>query len=321
MVACPCKPQGVRSVVDSEDRLQTAVPAGLDHSLYGEGTSVHIAAYLAAGGARGLTGEVERGSERECIVRTNNLEVGILIEQVAGYGLTKAERNNTAHRENTISRRGCAEEFGSARIFHTMEHFGCSGNKAVAIACECHSAQVIFLLHRVATAVETDIVDFTARDALFGAGSQLIEAVRSVVGADVHPIGIGGGMRLILQLDMVEAIGVDVEAIDRNGQVVACGVSCSLRVEYPLVMGSRHADGSRGRYEMDGESCECVLLNVACGAQSERDILEVITLSTLYLYSLVNRSTMGDSDGYRVRGERLAIYCYLQSVGVRSRHY
>ena len=72
---------------------------------------------------------------------------------------------------------------------------------------------------------------------------------------------------------------------------------------------------------MDGESCECVLLNVAGGAQSERDILEVITLSTLYLYSLVNRSTMGDSDGYRVRGERLTIYCYLQSVGVRSRHY
>ena len=178
-----------------------------------------------------------------------------------------------------------------------MEHLRGAGNEAVAVACERHGSKVVLLLHGVASAVETDVVYLAARDTLFGTGSLLVEAVGDVVGADVHPVGIAGGVGLVLQLDMVEAVGVDVEAVDGDGQVVACGVACGLRVKHPLVMRGRHGDRGGGRYEMDGEGGEGILHDVAGRAQEERDVLEVVTLSALHLYGLVDRSTVRESDG------------------------
>ena len=137
-----------------------------------------------------------------------------------------------------------------------MEHLRGAGNEAVAVACERHGSKVVLLLHGVASAVETDVVYLAARDTLFGTGSLLVEAVGDVVGADVHPVGIAGGVGLVLQLDMVEAVGMDVEAVDGDGQVVACGVVCRLRVEHPLVMGRGYGDRSGSRHKMDGEGSE-----------------------------------------------------------------
>ena len=144
-----------------------------------------------------------------------------------------------------------------------MEHLRGASNEAVAVACERHSTEVVLLLHGVAPAVETDVVYLAARDTLLGTRCLLVEAVGDVVGADVHPISIGGGVGLVLQLDMVEAVGVDVEAVDGDGQVVACGVACGLRVKHPLVMRGRHGDRGGGRYEMDGEGSEREGLDVA----------------------------------------------------------
>ena len=178
-----------------------------------------------------------------------------------------------------------------------MEHLRGAGNEAVAVACERHSTEVVLLLHGVAPAVETDVVYLAARDTLLGTRCLLVEAVGDVVGADVHPISIGGGVGLVLQLDMVEAVGMDVEAIDRDGDVVACGVVCRLCVEHPLVMGRGQGDRSGSRHKMDGEGSEGILHDVAGRAQEERDILEVVTLSALHLYGLVDRSAVGESDG------------------------
>ena len=48
---------------------------------------------------------------------------------------------------------------------------------------------------------------------------------------------------------------------------------------------------------MDGEGGEGILHDVAGRAQEERDVLEVVTLSALHLYGLVDRSTVRESDG------------------------
>ncbi len=172
----------------------------------------------------------------------DDFEVSVLVQIVARDRLAEAYREGVLDGENTVRRGRDTEYLRAAGVLGALQHIRRAGDKAVAVASVGDGTQLVLLLHRVAVAVEADAVDAAARNHRLVARSQAVEAVAGVVGTDIDPIVVRLRHLLVLQLDVVEAVGMDVVAVDRNRQVVARAVVRREGVEHPLVVRSGEID-------------------------------------------------------------------------------
>ena len=104
------------------------------------------------------------------------------------------------------------------------------------MTAERYGTQVILLLHRVALAVETDVLDTSAGDHRLRARSGIIEAVAVVVRAEVDPSVVGLFTEFVLQFDMIKVLIVHVVSVDHYRQIITRGVLRREGVHRPFVM-------------------------------------------------------------------------------------
>ena len=169
-----------------------------------------------------------------------------------------------------------------------MEYSRRAGDEPVPVACETDGTQVVVLFHRVALAVETDIVNLAILNHCLVARSLCVETVVGIVGAEVHPVVVRLVELFVLEFYVVETIRMDIESVNHYGQIVAGTVVRRLCVEYPLVVRCGQVECGGCRYEMNGDCGFVTLFNVANGAQPDTDILEVVSLTAFHLQYFVN---------------------------------
>ena len=247
---------------------------------------------------------------------TGHLEVIILIEVVTGDGFVEAQLEVVSHAEDSISGFGLTEHTRVARIFDTGQYLGAAGDEARAVTAERYGAQVILLLHRVALAIETEVLDLTVLNHALRAGCQLIEAVLLIVRAEVDPCVVGVGRQFVLQLDMVEVVVVDIKAVNAYRHVVALLVFGREGIHDPFV--GRRGDMYRraDRHEMHGEASLVIRRERSTlGLKNEAYILVVVVHSCPYLDGLGNYVRANEAELASV-GQRLTVDEDLQAFRV-----
>ena len=103
---------------------------------------------------------------------------------------------------------------------------------------EAYGAQIILLLHRIALAVEPYVIDPSAADHGFVAGSQRIEAVVGVITALVHPSVVALCGEFVLELDVVEVLVVDIKSVNHHGHIPSYRILRRQGVLHPTVVRS-----------------------------------------------------------------------------------
>ena len=121
-----------------------------------------------------------------------------------------------AHTENAVRRFGFAEHDGHTGILDTGEYGRCFRDIGRTIAAEGHSAQVVLLLHRVALAIESDILDPSGIHHRFGARCFVVVRAVGVERAEVDPSVVGLHAQLVLELDMVEVRILNVVSVNHD---------------------------------------------------------------------------------------------------------
>ena len=182
--------------------------------------------------------EVERdtGGDTGLVGIAYELEVIILIEVVTGDGFVEPKQQVIAYAQDGVSRQCLAEYARYTRIFYTALNRGCAGDEAIAVTTEGYCSQVVLLLHRVALAVETDVLNTTAIDHRLVARSGIIEAVVCIVRAEVHPVIVAMGSEFVLELNMVEVLIVHIKSVDDDRHVPTRRVLRRERIHDPVVM-------------------------------------------------------------------------------------
>ena len=125
--------------------------------------------------------ERNTGGDTRLIGIAHNLEVIILVEVVTRDGFVEAQQDHVAHAKDGVRRFRFSKYARYTRILYTAPNRGRAGDEAVAVTAEGYCAQVVLLLHRVALAVETDVLNTTAIDHRLVARSGVIEAVVCIV--------------------------------------------------------------------------------------------------------------------------------------------
>ncbi len=123
--------------------------------------------------------------------------------------------------QDTVHRFGFAEEDRHTGVLDTADDGRGLMYIARAVAAERYGAQVVFLFHRVALAVETEGHDAAVAYHGFVAGRLLVEAVLGVErpGGNPHVFALLG--EFVLELDMVEVLMVYIKARNLYRNVIA----------------------------------------------------------------------------------------------------
>ena len=285
-----------------------------DHHVDGEGFVGEVTFRL--GGSRSVAIEMQGGSRRHTrlVGDARYLEVVVLVQVVARDGFVEAQLEVVAHAKDAVGRFGFAEDNRRAGVLGAADDGRGLRHIARAVATERDGSQVVTLLHRVTLAVEMERRDTAVLDHGFRTRSEVIEAVLGVERAEVHPVVVGLRGEFVLELDMVEVLVMDVEAVDGNGQVIACGVMRREGVHHPVL--SRHGDGhvGRERHEMYAEihlrRGQC-----AVGAVEAQAEVVVVHRTALHFDGLREGRTRHEPVVHAL-DERCAVDIDLRSVGV-----
>ena len=177
---------------------------------------------LGGGVASVCAVEVQRGAccDAGLVGHALEAEVVVLVQVVAGNRLREAELEVVTHAEDAVRRFGVTEDDRRTRILDAADDGRSLVDEARAVSAEADGTQVVLLLHRVALAVEAEGCDTAVDDLLLAARSLIIEAVAGIERAQVHPHVLRLGGELVLELDMIEVLVPDVEAVNFNGHVV-----------------------------------------------------------------------------------------------------
>ena len=223
-----------------------------------------------------------------------------------------------AHTENAVRRFGFAEDNRYACILDTGQYRRRFGDIRCTVAAEGNGAEVILLLHRVALAIESDILDPSGIHHRFGARSGVVVRTVGVERAEVHPSVIGLLAEFVLELDMVEVRVLDVVAIDHDRLVPTRRVFGRERVHHPFIVRRRDVHIAADRRVMYAKRCFMEVQDVALRSEHQRQVLEVVSLTGIYLEGLVDGLTRVELDSPAVTRQRESVHQHFGSVRVRS---
>ena len=186
------------------------------------------------------------------------------------------------------------------------------------MAAECYCTQVILLLHRVAFTVETNIVDTTTVDHCFITGSDGVEAVISVVRAEVHPIVVAAGSEFVLELDVVEILVVNIKSVNDYRQIPSGGVLRRECIHNPFVVRSRDIHGASHRHEMSREGTSGQFGCATIGGKRQCQVLEVISFTGIHLHAFECDFSAFEAVLTSVLIERCTVNIDFGTLGVRT---
>ena len=240
--------------------------------------------------------ERNTGGDTRLIGIAHNLEVIILVEVVTRDGFVEAQQDLVAYAKDRVGRFGFTEHAWRTGILDTGEHGRSASDKAVAVTAEGYGTQVVFLLHRVTFAVETDVLDTAAANHGLGSRSHLIEAVVRIIRAEVHPCIVRLRGEFVLELDMVKVLVVDIKTIDYNRQIPSCRVLRREGIHDPFVVRHGYIHRTSHRHIVYGEGTLSFGPSETGRYEGERQILKVISLASIHLHKLGDNLSAGETD-------------------------
>ena len=117
------------------------------------------------------------GGDAGLVGHTKQAEVVVFVEVVAGDRFAETQLEMIAHRQDAVHRFGIAEEHRHAGVLDAADDGRCLVYIARAVTAERYGTQVIFLLHRVALAIEAEGHDTSVLYHRFVTRCLLIEAI------------------------------------------------------------------------------------------------------------------------------------------------
>ena len=149
-----------------ENGHRLALLGGTNHSLDGESTVVEIAVDKRLCHAVLLARESQRSGLRDIQIvgAADDLEIGVLVQIVAGDRLAETNGERLLDGQNSIRRGRNTEYLRTTGVLGALQHGRRIGDKTIAVASVGDGTQFVLLLHRVAVAIEANPVDATARN-------------------------------------------------------------------------------------------------------------------------------------------------------------
>ena len=236
--------------------------SGIQHHVQGEVTSRKVAFTHCPGDRLAAEVERRRGGDVGTDRRAQHLEVVNLTQVVAGNGLGEGNLDVIADVQDAVNGFGCSEQTRQTGILDTAQNGRRGGEEASGMTSIDHGTQVVVLLYGVGLAIEGSHDDAVIGDGVGYSAGLSHEAAVGIVRADVHPVLIALCRELVLQLDVVEAASVHVEALDAYRHIprLALAVVWALGVDHPVVARHSHLDVACRRDEVSREfRCEHAL--------------------------------------------------------------
>ena len=226
----------------------------LDEHVYTQVGERQFALCFRAGIMTALSIEIERGGLRDTRVvgYAEDLEVIVLVQPITGDGFAKAHRYIVLERQDTVGGTCLAEQYGRTGVFRTADDRRSLADEARSVAAVGDGTQVVVQFFRIALAVEAESLDAAVLYLGFVACRLVIQAVVGIERALGYPGIVVLRRELVLELDMIEVLMMDIEAIDGNGQVVAYRVACRQGIHHPFIARIGDADGRGLRHIVDG---------------------------------------------------------------------
>ena len=279
-----------------------------------------LAREVQCGCGQGCTATIERetgaGADVAATRSAQDLEVVNLAEIVASDVLAETDADVVADAQYAIDWSWCTERHRTPRVFHTREdRRGCC-EVATCMAAIHHSTKVIVLLDRVGLAEEARLNGSVGRYAVHHTRCLFHQIFVVEERAHVHPVLVALCGKLVLQLDMVEASVVHVEAFDTYRKVVflLLVIVWTLGVHHPFVARSGHFHRSSRRYEVGGERKRRVAFDVFLIIKADDDVLVVEFGCWINLNDLCDHLARWQIDGVAGSCESYAIDHHLGSL-------